>query len=144
MSDFRQLNIYFYFIETNCLPSRLEIYKIETNRMSKTTLGEFEELVLLTVLILQEEAYILKIKDELVEQANRKSAMGALHVTLSRLEKKEFLSSSLGGATKERGGRRKRIYELTAAGKSVLTEIHQTRSSMWNQVPNYALRLIHV
>ena len=74
--------------------------------MNEINVGEFEELVLLTILILGEEAYILKIQEELLNQANRKSAMGALHVTLGRLEKKGFLTSKLGGATKERGGRR--------------------------------------
>ncbi|MEM9339247.1 MAG: helix-turn-helix transcriptional regulator [Bacteroidota bacterium] len=112
--------------------------------MGKSNLGEFEELVLLTVMILQKEAYILKIKDELLAQAKRKSAMGALHVTLSRLEEKGFLTSDMAGATKERGGRRKRIYELTAAGKSILSEIHETRNSMWRQIPNFALKLVHV
>ena len=74
--------------------------------MNENNVGEFEELVLLTVLILQDEAYILKIQQELLSQANRKTAMGALHVTLGRLEKKGFLSSELGGATAARGGRR--------------------------------------
>lgn len=112
--------------------------------MKGENLGEFEELVLLTVLILQDDAYILRIKEELLNQAGRSTAMGALHVTLSRLEKKELLSSDLGGATKERGGRRKRIYELTAAGKSALTELRQLRNTMWSQIPDFALKLIHV
>ncbi|MEO1254901.1 MAG: helix-turn-helix transcriptional regulator [Bacteroidota bacterium] len=111
--------------------------------MGKNAIGEFEELVLLTVLILQEEAYILKIKEELVNQANRKSAMGALHITLSRLEKKDLLTSSLGGATTERGGRRKRIYELTAAGKAALNEVKETRNNMWNNVPKLALKFAY-
>ncbi len=108
--------------------------------MSKTNVGEFEELVLLTILILGEEAYILKIQQELLNQAHRKAAMGALHVTLGRLEKKGFLSSELAGATKERGGRRKRIYELTASGKSVIAQIHETRNSLWNKIPRFALK----
>lgn len=110
----------------------------------KKSIGEFEELVLLTVMILQQDAYLLKIKEELLQQAKRKTAMGALHVTLSRLEEKGLLSSDLTGATQERGGRRKRVYELTAAGKSVLTEIHETRNEMWSQIPKFALKLVHV
>ena len=112
--------------------------------MNETNVGEFEELVLLTVLILGEEAYILKIQEELLNQANRKSAMGALHVTLGRLEKKGFLTSELAGATQERGGRRKRIYELTASGKSVIAQIHATRNSLWNKIPKFALKFAHV
>lgn len=111
--------------------------------MNETNVGEFEELVLLTVLILNEEAYILKIQQELLSQANRKAAMGAIHVTLGRLEKKGFLQSTLAGATKERGGRKKRIYELTSAGKSVLADIRETRNSLWNKAPNFALKFVY-
>jgi len=112
--------------------------------MGKSSIGEFEELVLLTITILQDEAYILKIKEELLTIANRKAAMGALHVTLARLEKKELLSSILKGATKERGGRRKRVYELTAAGKAALKEIKEIRTNMWNRIPDFALNFTHV
>lgn len=108
--------------------------------MNKTNVGEFEELVLLTILILGEEAYILKIQQELLNHANRKSAMGALHVTLGRLEKKGFLTSMLAGGTKERGGRRKRVYELTASGKTAISQIHATRNSLWDKVPKFALK----
>lgn len=112
--------------------------------MNENNVGEFEELVLLTVLILGEEAYILKIQQELLSQANRKTAMGALHVTLRRLEKKGFLSSELGGATAARGGRRKRVYQLTASGKTVIQQIRATRNAMWDQAPGFSLELIHV
>ena len=111
--------------------------------MRGTNLGEFEELLLLIVLILQEEAYMLRIKDEIKSQVNRTISMGALHTTLSRLEKKDFLKSEMGGATKERGGRRKRIYELTATGKSTLSEVKEMRASLWNQVPSFELKFIH-
>ncbi|MEL6536062.1 MAG: helix-turn-helix transcriptional regulator [Bacteroidota bacterium] len=109
--------------------------------MKGTNLGEFEELVLLTVVLLQDEAYILKIREELKAQANRYPAMGALHATLSRLEKKDFLQSDLAGGTAERGGRRKRVYELTNAGKQALHEAHEVRNRMWGQIPEFALRL---
>jgi DNA-binding PadR family transcriptional regulator len=112
--------------------------------MKGTNLGEFEELLLLVVLILQEEAYMLRIKDEIKNQMNRSISMGALHTTLSRLEKKEFLKSEMGGATKERGGRKKRIYELTADGKASLNEVKEMRASLWNQVPSFELKFIHV
>lgn len=111
--------------------------------MNENNVGEFEELVLLTVLILQEEAYILKIQQELLSQANRKTAMGALHVTLGRLEKKGFLSSELAGATASRGGRRKRVYQLTASGKTVIHQIRTTRNSMWDQAPGFSLEMVH-
>ena len=112
--------------------------------MKGTNLGEFEELVLLIVLILQEEAYVLKIKDEVFSQIKRNVAMGALHSTLSRLEKKGFLESEMLGATKERGGRRKRIYQLTGAGKEILKDANEQRQMLWKQVPDYALKFIYV
>ena len=109
--------------------------------MRGTNLGEFEELLLLVVLILQEEAYMLRIKDEIKKQVNRSVSMGALHTTLNRLEQKDFLQSELGGATQERGGRRKRIYELTAEGKATLNEVKQMRANLWNQVPSFELKI---
>ena len=112
--------------------------------MKGTNLGEFEELVLLIVLILQEEAYVLKIKEEVFDQIQRNVAMGALHSTLSRLEKKGFLASEMLGATKERGGRRKRIYQLTGVGKDVLKDAKEQRQMLWKQVPDYALKFIYV
>lgn len=110
--------------------------------MKGTNLGEFEELVLLIVLILQEEAYVLKIKEEVYAQIKRNVAMGALHSTLNRLEKKGLLSSEMTGATQERGGRRKRIYGLTGTGKSVLKAAREQRQMLWNQVPDYALKFV--
>ena len=110
--------------------------------MKGTNLGEFEELVLLVVLILQQEAYVLKIKEEIHDQVGRSVTMGSLHPTLSRLEEKGFLNSELSGATKERGGRRKRIYQLTAAGKAALQEVKAMRSNLWNQVPDFALKFV--
>lgn len=111
--------------------------------MKGTNLGEFEELVLLCVLILNDEAYILRIQEELKKQANRTVAMGALHATLARLEAKEFLSSELAGGTQQRGGRRKRVYDLTAAGKNVLSEVRQMRENLWGQVSGFSLKMIH-
>lgn len=107
--------------------------------MKGTNLGEFEELVLLLVLILQEEAYVNRIKDEVYNQVKRNVSMGALHSTLSRLEDKNYLNSQMTGASAERGGRRKRVYELTASGKATLKEAKEQRQMLWNQVPDYAL-----
>ena len=102
--------------------------------MNENNVGEFEELVLLTVLILREEAYILKIQQELLSQANRKTAMGALHVTLGRLEKKGFVKSHLGEATAERGGRAKRYFEVTSQGKSALKRSRNALDTMWQDI----------
>ena len=106
--------------------------------MKGSNLGEFEELILMIVLILGEEAYVVKIREELLRQVNRSISMGALHTTLSRLEQKAFLQSGMSGATNERGGRRKRIYELTSSGKASLSELKTMRATLWNQIPKMA------
>lgn len=109
--------------------------------MKGTNLGEFEELVLLIVLVLQDDAYVNRIKDALFEQSGRATAMGALHATLTRLEDKGFLTSEMKGATSERGGRRKRVYTLTAEGSTALREVKQLRQNLYNQVPSTAFGL---
>ena len=112
------------------------IDKGETNtRMKGTYLGELEELVLLTVGILYDDAYGLAIKDELEKQTGRKTMISSVHKVLVRLEDKGFLTSQMGGATEERGGRKKRLYSLTASGKKVLNQSKEMRNSMWDSVP---------
>ena len=97
----------------------------------KGYLGEFEELVLLTIATLGQEAYGVAIKDEIEKRANRRISIGALHATISRLEDKGFLTSYLGGATAERGGRRKRFFELTSAAVEALTAMKSLRDELW-------------
>lgn len=99
----------------------------------KGYLGEFEELVLLTVALLGEEAYGVSIKGEIEERANRSLSLGALHSTLTRLEEKGYLTSSLGGATQERGGRRKRFFQVTRGGKAALHEYKNLRDALWSE-----------
>lgn len=103
--------------------------------MKGTYLGEFEELVLLTVGILNDDAYGLSITDELENRTKRKVTISSVHKSLVRLEQKGFLSSHLGGASKERGGRAKKLYQLTNSGKNVLHASKALRNSMWNDVP---------
>lgn len=103
--------------------------------MKGTSLGEFEELVLLSVGILFDDAYGLAILDELEKQTDRTIMISSVHKTLVRLEEKGYLKSRMGGATSERGGREKRLYTLTHAGKAVLNEIRDLRNNMWKQVP---------
>ncbi len=103
--------------------------------MQRTHLGEFEELVLLIVGALQKEAYSMAIRAELSKNADRKPSIGALHAALNRLEDKGFITSYEGGATSERGGRRKRFYEITNAGKSVLKNAYELRSNWFKLIP---------
>ncbi len=106
--------------------------------MKETRLGEFEEVILLLVGILGESAYAFKISDEFKSQTGRSVSIGAVHSTLSRLENKEFLSSEFGKSTAERGGRRKRIYTITAYGRRVLQDSRDFKVSLWGQYPHFA------
>ena len=102
-------------------------------------LGELEELVLMVVAILNHEAYGVKVMDEIEQQINRKVNISAVHTVLDRLEKKEFVSSYMGGASAERGGRRKRLYKVTTEGAKALNYVHQTRNELFDQIPKTIL-----
>ena len=103
--------------------------------MKGTYLGEFEELVLLAVGILFDDAYGLALVDELEKQTGRSVMISSVHKALVRLEDKGYLKSHLGGATEVRGGRDKRLYTLTQAGIKVLNQSRELRNSLWKQVP---------
>jgi PadR family transcriptional regulator, regulatory protein PadR len=103
--------------------------------MKGTSLGEFEELVLLSVGILFDDAYGLAIVDELQVKTGRNIMISSVHKTLVRLEDKGYLKSRMGGGTDVRGGRDKRLYTLTPAGMSVLNEMRDLRNHMWKEIP---------
>lgn len=109
--------------------------------MKFTQLGEFEELVLLTVGVLQDQAYGVSIKEDLERRTGRRPSIGALHAALSRLEKKGFIKSQLGGATSERGGRRKRFYTITYAGERALIKSYQLRTELFRLIPNLSSKM---
>lgn len=98
----------------------------------KSYLGEFEEIVLLTIAMLGSDAYGVSIQQEIETRCNRSVSIGALHATITRLEEKGFLKSWLGGATQERGGRSKRFYEITPAGKSIVAQSKNLRDELWS------------
>lgn len=101
--------------------------------MSSPKLGEFEELVLLAIGGLKEQAYTVSIQQVLETHTNRSVSMGALYTSLERLTKKAFLSSSMSQPTSERGGKSKRVYLVTYAGEHALRNAHAIRTSLWNQ-----------
>lgn len=103
--------------------------------MTKEYLGEFEELVLTMVGILQEEAYGNAIVSEIKERVGRTSNLSAVHVTLYRLEDKGLVKSMMGGATNTRGGRRKRIFTITNAGLAMLRAMRESRIDLWKLIP---------
>lgn len=108
--------------------------------MKGTNIGEFEELVLLTVASLYGEAYSVLICDELTKQTGRKAKLGLVHAVLNRLETKGLLKSKLGEATQVRGGKRKRFYEVTVAGKTALVKAKDIRDRLWSRIPNVVLK----
>jgi len=103
--------------------------------MSRDFLGEFEELVLTMVAILNEGAYGNAIVSEIRERVGRECNLSAVHVTLYRMEDKGLIKSAMGGATNARGGRRKRIFTVTNAGLSMLREMKQSRMDLWKHIP---------
>lgn len=103
--------------------------------MKGVNLGEFEELILLTVGALYEEAYGVSIMDEIKDKTGRGVNISAVHTALKRLEEKGFVQSHMGGATKSRGGRRKRYFVLTAAGKLTLDQAQEVRMQFYNRIP---------
>jgi PadR family transcriptional regulator, regulatory protein PadR len=104
--------------------------------MKGTNLGEFEELVLLTIASLMEEAYSVAICDRLSNHTERYAKLGVVHSVLNRLEEKGLVKSQLGEATKTRGGKRKRFYQLTMAGKAALVRSKSMRDQLWDKIPS--------
>lgn len=105
--------------------------------MKGTHLGEFEELVLLTSALLVNTAYSVTIADEIEKQTGRNVTLSTVHTALYRLEKKGFVESYMGGTTQDRGGRRKRLYRITASGFEVLNRAKNIRNQMWSMMPDY-------
>ncbi|MHA7128229.1 PadR family transcriptional regulator [Algoriphagus namhaensis] len=102
-------------------------------------LGELEELILLTVGILDQEAYGVSVLEEIKSQTGRKVNISAIHTVLNRLEDKGFLTSQMGGATEERGGRRKRLFRISDDGRAAITEVKELRNKLHDQLPPLAL-----
>ncbi|NQZ75714.1 MAG: PadR family transcriptional regulator [Ekhidna sp.] len=103
--------------------------------MKGTHLGEFQEIVMLCILILNENAYGVTIQEEIDKQMKRAISRGALHTALTRLEEKGFIRSHYGEPTSERGGRRKRFYEVSTKGLETLQEAKELRQGMWQLIP---------
>lgn len=103
--------------------------------MKKYYLGEFEEIVILTVGILNNEAYSVSIKNEIESRLSRSVSMGALHTALRRMEDKGYLKSYAGEATAERAGRPKRYFEITAMGKKAMSYAKSSREELWSAIP---------
>jgi DNA-binding PadR family transcriptional regulator len=110
--------------------------------MKGTNLGEFEELVLLTIAGLVNDAYSVVICDELTKSTGRTAKLGVVHAVLHRLEEKGLVKSRLGEATSTRGGKRKRFYTVTSGGKAALIKSKELRDELWNKIPDLILKKI--
>ncbi len=106
--------------------------------MKKTKLGEFEELVLLAVVALQERAYGVEIKRDLETRLGESLSVGSIQSALKRMEEKGFLTSEFGEATQKRGGKRKRIYSATPYAHRVLSDMKDIRAGLWSSITNLA------
>lgn len=109
--------------------------------MKRIQLGEFEEVVLLTVGVLHGNAYGVTIKDEIERRLDREVTIGALQITLRRLESKGFLKSKSGESNESRRGRPKLFFEITAYGKKALAYTKESRDELWNALPKLVLKL---
>lgn len=109
--------------------------------MKKYQLGEFEEVVMLTVGVLFDNAYGVSIKKEIEERLSRNVSVGALQTALRRLEDKGYLKSRDGEATEERAGRPKKYFQITALGKRAMEYTKSTREELWNAIPKVALNV---
>jgi DNA-binding PadR family transcriptional regulator len=135
-----QIKLFFFYLFNKIYTNPYICFTINIE-MSKEFLGEFEELVLTMVGILQQEAYGNAIVTEIKDRVGRRVNLSAVHVTLYRLEDKGYVKSLMGGATSERGGRRKRIFTITNAGLSILRLMKDTRMDLWKLIPQ--LKMSH-
>lgn len=104
-------------------------------RNMNQNLGNLEETILLIVAVMSEEAYGYTVSEEYVKNMGNRISISAVHTVLKRLEKKGLIKSEMGGATAERGGRRKRIFKVTKTGMDTLEFIQNNRMKLWNMMP---------
>lgn len=99
--------------------------------MPRTALGDVEHFVLIALLHLGGESYSVPIMDEIQARTGRAVAKAAIYIALRRLEEKDLVGSRVGEATAERGGRAKRMFKLTPAGRKQLREARAAFLQMW-------------
>jgi len=103
--------------------------------MPAKNIGEFEELVLLAVCILDGRGYGISVKKEVEKHTGRTILLGAVHITLYRLQDKGLLKSEMGGSSEQRGDRRKRLFKITRKGMDLLRASQDVRQKMWGLIP---------
>ena len=98
-------------------------------------LSKPEELILLAILRLKEQAYSVPIRDQIIQVTGKSWSFGSIYIPLSRLETKGLIASSLGKSSQERGGRPKRFYRLTKKGLAELRASRKIGQDMWEGIP---------
>lgn len=106
--------------------------------MKGTNLGELEELVMLTVAMLYDDAYGVAIQKSIKEKCNRSISISTVHAVLYRLDEKGFVTSRYDGSSPERGGRRKHLFRVTVAGQKALEQTRSMRNDIWDAIPKVA------
>lgn len=107
--------------------------------MRKYQLREFEEIVLLIIVVLQKNAYCVSIKVEIESRLNRNVSMGALHTALLRLEGKGYIISFSGDKAEERAGRPRRYFQITTLGQKAIEYTRSTRDALWKAIPKLSV-----
>ena len=102
--------------------------------MKGDRLGEFEELTLLAVRALGDRTYAVPVQQFVEEMTGRDVSLGAVYAALGRLETKGYVRSALGAATAQRGGKPKRLYDVTTIGLRTAREVHQVREKIWHAI----------
>ncbi len=102
--------------------------------MPQERLGEFEEFTLLAVRALGEPTYGVPVQQFVEQATGRRATIGAVYAALDRLEAKGFVRSTLGEPTATRGGKRKRLFTVTAAGLKAATELRRVREQIWRTI----------
>ncbi|MCP4727078.1 MAG: PadR family transcriptional regulator [bacterium] len=101
-------------------------------------LSRSEEIILLAVWRLRENAYGVTIREQVSKATGHDWPFGAIYVPLDKLTKKRYVRKTMGEPTSERGGRRKCLYELTSDGRNALKSIRQVQDDLWDGIPDYA------
>lgn len=106
------------------------LHIVEHNQTMQHALGEFEQLVLMAVVRLEDDAYGATIRREIEERTGRRLAISAVYTTLERLEQKGLVRSWIGEPTAERGGRRRKHFALQPAGARALKSAYRAYTGM--------------
>ncbi len=97
-------------------------------------MGEFEELTLLAVRALGDHTYAVPVQQFVEDATGRQVSMGAVYAALARLEGKGFVKSTMGDATARRGGKSKRLFEVTPLGLRTARDLHRVRERIWSAI----------